>query len=80
MEHAFILCPHAVITVEHLPLDLLDKNDEHNQQDEPTDVDATAILRALESTDWNKAKAARLLGMSRRTIYRKINEYQIVKD
>jgi transcriptional regulator of acetoin/glycerol metabolism len=33
--------------------------------------------RALEKAGWNKAKAARLLGMSRRTIYRKIEEHKI---
>ncbi|MBW2590556.1 MAG: hypothetical protein JRD71_07540, partial [Deltaproteobacteria bacterium] len=29
--------------------------------------------------DWNKAKAARMLGISRQTIYRKINEFGLAK-
>ncbi len=37
------------------------------------------VLDALEQTDWNKAKAARLLGVSRPTLYRKIKEYNLEK-
>ncbi len=33
------------------------------------------ILRALEQTNWNKRKAAKLLDISERTLYRKIKEY-----
>lgn len=33
------------------------------------------ILRALEKTNWNKRKAAKLLEISERTLYRKIKEY-----
>ncbi len=81
LEHAFILCPHTVIAMEHLPPDLR-RNviAEVSPPSFATDNDVQAIRQALETTDWNKAKAARLLGMSRRTIYRKINEYQITKD
>ena len=31
--------------------------------------DPVKILQALNQTDWNKAKAARLLGISRPTLY-----------
>jgi two-component system, NtrC family, response regulator HydG len=37
------------------------------------------LICALEKTDWNKAKAARLLGISRQTIYRKIKENKILE-
>jgi transcriptional regulator of acetoin/glycerol metabolism len=33
------------------------------------------VLRALESVDWNKKEAARVLDISRGTLYRKIEEY-----
>jgi transcriptional regulator of acetoin/glycerol metabolism len=35
------------------------------------------FIQALKKTDWNKAKAARVLGVSRRTIYRKLQDYGI---
>ncbi|HXV93719.1 MAG TPA: helix-turn-helix domain-containing protein, partial [Pseudonocardia sp.] len=40
-------------------------------------IECDAIVDALLDTDGNKAEAARLLGMSRATIYRKIREYGI---
>jgi DNA-binding NtrC family response regulator len=36
------------------------------------------ILRALEATSWNKKEAARILEISRGTLYRKIVEYGLV--
>ncbi|HET6503356.1 MAG TPA: helix-turn-helix domain-containing protein [Amycolatopsis sp.] len=41
-------------------------------------VERDAIVRSLEDADGNKARAAKLLGISRATIYRKIHEYGIV--
>ena len=35
------------------------------------------IKRALEQTDQNKTKAAKLLGISLRQFYRKINKYNL---
>jgi two-component system response regulator HydG len=36
-----------------------------------------ALLNALDRTGWNKAKAARLVGISRRTIYRKMETHKL---
>jgi transcriptional regulator of acetoin/glycerol metabolism len=41
-------------------------------------MERDAIVHSLEDTAGNKIKAARLLGMSRATLYRKIHEYGIV--
>jgi two-component system response regulator HydG len=78
MEHAFILCPRNMISLEHLPVDLRDfsggaRSSHEKERDEPGD-----ILRALEKTAWNKAKAARLLGFDRKTLYRKMEKYNLV--
>jgi transcriptional regulator of acetoin/glycerol metabolism len=37
------------------------------------------VRRALEKTAWNKAKAARILGVGRQTLYRKLVEYNIAE-
>jgi transcriptional regulator of acetoin/glycerol metabolism len=44
------------------------------------EADTKGILEALEKTSWNKAKAARLLGIDRVTLYRKIKRYNITED
>ncbi|ASR39439.1 Fis family transcriptional regulator [Prauserella marina] len=41
-------------------------------------LERDAIVRGLDEADGNKARAAKLLGISRATIYRKIHEYGIV--
>lgn len=41
------------------------------------EAEKSLILQTLSSTKFNKSKAARLLGISRRTLHRKINEYAI---
>lgn len=82
IEHALILCPQNIITRDHLPPDFeeattstaLSKANPSNRDEE-----IPLLLEALKKTSWNKAKAARLLGMSRRTIYRKIESHGIMQ-
>lgn len=78
MEHAFIICHQSVIAVEHLPLvfkDLLGTKPPCFKDLKAEE--SLSIQRVLEQTSWNKARAARLLGVSRRTLYRKIKDYKI---
>ena len=35
------------------------------------------VLRVLEAAGWNKKEAARVLDISRGTLYRKIEEYEL---
>jgi DNA-binding NtrC family response regulator len=44
------------------------------------DVERTHILRVLEAAGWNKKEAARLLDISRGTLYRKILEYDLTRN
>ena len=41
------------------------------------DAERAHIVRVLEAVDWNKKEAARVLDISRGTLYRKIVEYQL---
>ncbi|WP_372683515.1 sigma-54 dependent transcriptional regulator [Desulfosarcina sp.] len=78
LEHAFIMCNQHVITLSHLPAEFQGQNGSVTVFNDPDNLtEAEAIERALEETDGNKAKAARMLSMSRRTIYRKIDKYNI---
>lgn len=38
------------------------------------------ILDALEQVNWNKVRAAMVLGMPRRTLYRRLREYGLLED
>ena len=38
------------------------------------------IVRVLEAVQWNKKEAARILEISRGTLYRKITDYQLVPE
>jgi two-component system, NtrC family, response regulator HydG len=80
MEHAFVLCHGATITMHHLPVDLRNFEQINDLPQIKTPVKkfngGQDILDALNKTGWNKAKAARLLGISRQTVYRKINNQQ----
>lgn len=78
IEHAFVLCRETVITMEHLPPEIsgaLEANKKllsSNNTSSPQE-----LLAALQKTGWNKARAARMLGMSRQTIYRLISKHNI---
>jgi len=77
-EHAFILCHDRVIKTDHLPSEIkefLPKKGSGSRLS-PED-DRQKIYQALNDTDWNKAKAARILRISRPTLYIKMEKYNI---
>jgi PAS domain S-box-containing protein len=78
LEHAFVRCRQSVITAGDLPVDFLDSF-KHRlfRAAISEDEEAEAIRKALEQAGGNKTEAARLLGMSRRTIYRKMEKLGI---
>ncbi len=81
MEHAFILCRERSITMDHLPPNLkLSIQDEAGPTRKGSVDGPQQILEALDKSGWNKSRAARLLGISRRTLYRKLEEYNIVEN
>jgi len=80
LEHAFVLCHGRTITVDHLPLELKEySGSKSHARGEKSADESQEILQALNKTGWNKARAARMLGISRTTIYQKINEYKLTK-
>ncbi|MEK6766308.1 MAG: sigma 54-interacting transcriptional regulator [Planctomycetota bacterium] len=78
LEHAFILCHQKTITLKHLPPAfekfIVTKADYSKNTG---DDERKSIIQVLVKTAGNKTMAARLLGISRRSIYRKIKEHKI---
>jgi len=84
IEHAFVLCNTKTITIEHLPSEISHASPQQQQviikkKFSHPDDEAQHILDALKKTGWNIAKSARLLGLSRPTIYKKIKMYELDK-
>ena len=78
IEHAFIVCHGSKITVDHLPAEIKSDTKDHGPPLKKIPARGRdAIVEALEKTGWNKSKAARLLGVSRQTLYRKIQDLEI---
>ncbi|MDD9939720.1 MAG: sigma 54-interacting transcriptional regulator [Myxococcales bacterium] len=64
--------PVAAMSAPASPRDLAENVGQHR------DAERRRILRALEECAWNRARAARSLGMARRTFYRRLQDYNIL--
>jgi PAS domain S-box-containing protein len=79
MEHAFVLCNQNIITIEHLPSEFMKIPGMRRSSGAAQEGDLDPTLAALTKTAWNKAKAARLLGIDRVTLYRRIKKYNLIE-
>ena len=86
LEYAFVLCPQGEISLSHLPAQLLGHHPLHSQQVPRSSGRNLAgderqeLIRALKAAGGNKSEAARRLGVSRVTLWKRIKKYGIEVD
>ncbi|HER63212.1 MAG TPA: sigma-54-dependent Fis family transcriptional regulator [Desulfobacteraceae bacterium] len=81
VERAVVLARGREITLQELPEDLFAPQSTHEKA-EPTqtikEMEARAIVEALEACKGNKSKAAKMLGLSRKALYKRLSDYHIL--
>jgi len=65
------------IALDHIPPEIKSFSSQNRFPQKRSSVESERILHILEKTDWNRAKTARLLGISRKTLYKKLNKYNL---
>lgn len=79
LEHGVLLCPGKLIEPEHLPEEIQGERACVEKQNNGTDVDKERLVQALMDAKGRKTEAARMLGMSRRTLYRKLHKFGLIE-
>jgi DNA-binding NtrC family response regulator len=81
IERALILCDSGIIEPEHLPLGVriepsFHATEENGQLLRLDEVERRHVLRVVEECHGHRQKAARILGISERNLYRKLKEFE----
>ncbi len=80
LEHGSLLSPGGLINIDHLPLEMIDFSSSQGltlKSKAPRDLTREHIEQALAQAEGNKSKAAQILGCHRKTLYRKIEQFQL---
>ena len=81
IERALILCDAGIIEPEHLPLGVrieptFHTTEENGQLLRLDEVERRHVLRVVEECHGHRHKAAKILGISERNLYRKLKEFE----
>jgi len=85
IERALILCDAGVIEPEHLPLGVrlepsFRSTEENHHLVTLEEVERRYVIRVLEECRGHRQKAASILGISERNLYRKLKEFEAVGE
>ena len=84
VERMVVLSHGKILDVKDIPAQVIEQANggpvEVNADLTVNEMEKRMIVQALEKTGGNRTKAAEKLGISRRTLHRKLNEYQIGKS
>ncbi len=75
LQYAIVKRSGNYIRPEDLPMELSELQINKHRRGPSKKLNLESVQAALEKTGYNKAKAARLLGVGRATLYRFLNEY-----
>ena len=79
VESSMLHCTGTIVRVDDLPAEIRDSGSRVSYVLRKYQAERTRMLGALQETNGNRSEAARLLGMSRRTFYRRLAEYNVRK-
>jgi len=81
LEYGFVTCNGSVIEPQHLPPDVFLNHKTYpiDEKNSPNryEIQKTRLIDALEQTGGNQTKAARILGVSRITVWNRMKKYGI---
>jgi len=86
LENAAIMSTSSEIQIDDLPVELISRKKKNvfgREEVDPSirfllsEIEKETILDALDYTEQNKSEAANLLGISRRTLQRKLTDYNL---
>ena len=84
IEYASVLCPGGAIDIQHLPVKIKQFNDftEKSTAKKPLDKfrDKENLVNALKQAEGNQSEAARILGVSRVTVWKKMKKYGLTSE
>ena len=81
LEYGFVTCNDSVIEPQHLPPDVFQNDIQMSQKEKISlnrdEIQKHRLIDALKRTDGNQTKAARILGVSRITVWNRMKKYGI---
>ncbi|WP_306350077.1 sigma-54-dependent transcriptional regulator [Flavobacterium sp. '19STA2R22 D10 B1'] len=77
IERAVILCDKDIITISDLDLDIIVPVEDHKDDLQLADIEKSSIEKVLHKNNFNISKSAEELGLSRASLYRRMEKFDI---